>query len=198
MALINPHARRAPPFWRGGAFEVLLMLLTLAVGAGASELSAAPPEFQVKAVFLSNFARFVEWPAGIAAEQGAVVIGVLGADPFGEYLDEVLRDQQVSGRPLVVKRYRRVSEIERCHVLFISGSEGANVEAIRRGLENRPILTVCDTTLFARHGTMIHLVMDEHRVRLRINLEAAKQVGLVISSKLLRTAEIVSDHDEEP
>lgn len=151
---------------------------------------AAPPEFQVKAVFLSNFARFVEWPPGVLEPGADVVIGVLGADPFGLYLDDVLRDQKVSGRTLTVRRYERVEQVDRCHVLFVSGSEGARAREILARLRGRPILTVCDTRVFAAHGAMVHLVMDEQRVRLRINLEAARREKLAISAKLLRTAEI--------
>lgn len=179
------------PFLRAG---LLLAGALLAWTAAAGAEGRAAQEFEIKAVFLYNFARFVEWPAdAFADEQSPLVIGVLGADPFGYYLDRALRDEKVNGRPVVVERYRWVGEIETCHVLFISGSEGPRADHILGALREQPILTVCDTHLFARKGAMIHLVMDRQRVRIRINLEAARRVGLVISAKLLRTAEIVGN-----
>lgn len=197
MAFTSAPPRPGLPVLCGWLLRTLAALLGLGWLGGGLVAAAgdAPAEFQVKAVFLSNFARFVEWPPDVAQQANEVVIGVLGADPFGFYLDEVLRDQKVNGRALVVKRYGSVAEIDRCHVLFMSGSEGARAEQILRALRTRPILTVCDTSVFARHGAMIHLVMDQQRVRLRINLDAARQAGLVISSKLLRTAEIVTDSE---
>ncbi|ACB77020.1 YfiR family protein [Opitutus terrae] len=197
MASISALPRPGLPLLCGLIFRILASLCG-SVLLGRGQVAAAveaPPEFQVKAVFLSNFARFVEWPRDVAAQADEVVIGVLGADPFGLYLDEVLRGQKVNGHALVVKRYGSVAEIDRCHVLFMSGSEGERAEPILQALRTRPILTVCDTNAFARHGAMIHLVMDQQRVRLRINLDAARQAGLVISSKLLRTAEIVTDSE---
>lgn len=156
-------------------------------------------EFETKAVFVFNFARFVEWPARAFADPAEpLVIGVLGADPFGRFLDEKLRQERVDGRPLAVRRYQRVEEIARCHILFVSGSEWANPRQIVERLGGEPILTVCDTEPIARSGIMVQLVNDDGHVRLRINLEAARRAGLGLSAKLLRSAEIVSSGHESP
>src|SRR5204863_5659033 len=106
---------------------------------------AQSKEYQIKAVFLFNFAQFVDWPANAFPEaQTPLVIGVLGEDPFGSYLDETVRGEKVNNRPLVVRRYRRVDEIKTCHVLFISRSEANRLEQIFSGLKGRNILTVGD------------------------------------------------------
>jgi hypothetical protein len=170
---------------------LLLASLFCAVSISAEE-SSASPEFQVKAVFLYNFAQFVEWPPeAFETPESPLVIGILGLDPFGESLDEMVRGEKVNGRPLVVERYRRVGDIQRCHILFISGSEGPRTELIAGAMRGRGVLTVCDWEGLGRRGAMVWFVMERNRVRLRINLQAAKEAGLNISSKLLRSAETV-------
>lgn len=191
--------RRAPgPMASAARWVLALGCAVLLRYSSLAREGDAPPEFQVKAVFLSNFARFIEWPPGVLEPGSDVVIGVLGADPFGLYLDDVLRDQKVNGSALTVRRYESVEQIEQCHVLFVSGSEGVHAAEILARLRGRPILTVCDTRVFARHGAMVHLIMDDRRVRLRINLEAARREGLLISAKLLRTAEIAEPGELRP
>jgi hypothetical protein len=147
-------------------------------------------EYQVKAVFLFNFAQFVDWPPRVFPEpQTPLVIGVLGDDPFGTYLDETVRGEKANDRPLVVQRYRRVGENKTCHVLFISRSETDRLEQILGSLKGRTILTVGDSEDFALHGGMIQFITEKNKIRMRINLEAVKAAGLTISSKLLRVAE---------
>ena len=149
-------------------------------------------EYQVKAVFLFNFAQFVDWPADVFPDSATpLVIGILGNDPFGEVLDLTVRDERLRGRPFQVQRYRSVDEIKNCHILFISRSEGARPEVILAGLKQRAILTVSDADRFAERGGMIRFVTDRSRIRLQLNLEAAQAAHLTISSKLLRVAEIV-------
>jgi hypothetical protein len=153
----------------------------------------APSEYQVKAVFLFNFAQFVEWPATAFPDVHApLVIGVLGEDPFGAQLETVVRDEVVGGRKLTVQRYQRVEQVGDCHILFISQSESRRLEQVVAALKGRSILTVGDTPGFAVRGVMVRFVTEKNRIRLRINLDAAKAAGLVLSSKLLRPADIVT------
>jgi len=150
-------------------------------------------EYQLKAVFLFNFAQFVEWPSSAFPEpQTPLVIGVLGADPFGAYLDETVRGETVNNHPLAVQRYRRVEEITTCHILFVSRPEQDHLAQLLVSLKGRSILTVGDAERFTARGGMIRFVTDHNRIRLRINVEAAEAANLNISSKLLRPAEIVS------
>lgn len=150
-------------------------------------------EFQIKAAFLYNFAQFVDWPpASFPTPESPLIIAVLGMDPFGSFLDDLVRGERANGRPLVVRRFRTVDELEKCHVLFVSGSEGQNLEQIVERLSQESVLTVCDWEAYARQGAIVWFVMERNRVRLRINLDAAKAAGLTISSKLLRSAETVT------
>jgi hypothetical protein len=161
--------------------------------------SGPSKEFHVKAVFLYNFAQFVEWPASaFESPQSPLIIGILGLDPFGQTLDQMVSGETVNGRPLVVKRFRRVAEVERCHILFISGSEGPRADQITSTLKGRSVLTVCDWEGVARQAAIVRFVMERNRVRLRIDLEAAKAAGLNISSKLLRSAETVVQQSSAP
>lgn len=170
---------------------LLLLLLLPARGAEATR------EYQVKAVFLFNFAQFVEWPAPAFPDAATpITIGVLGDDPFGAALDEVVQGESVNGRAMAVRRYRRLEEVGPCHILYISESEIRRLGQITARLMNRAVLTVSDAEEAARHGVMIGLFTENNRIRLRINVEAARAAGLVISSKLLRPAVIVSG--EEP
>jgi len=147
-------------------------------------------EYQIKAVFLFNLAQFVDWPSKAFADPGSpLVIGVLGEDPFGSYLDETLRGERVRNRPLLLQRYRRASEIRACHVLFISRSENDRLEPIFGALRGRSVLTVGDAEDFITRGGMIRLVTEKGKIRIRINADAVRAAGLTISSKLLRLAE---------
>lgn len=169
-----------------------LILLFVAAPRSPAQ-TAPPPEYQVKAVFLFNFAQFIEWPSNAFPQtETPLIIGVLGEDPFGAYLDETVRGEKVNNRPLVVQRYRQVDEIKMCHVLFISHSEADHLKQIFTELKNRNMLTVGDVEGFALRGGMIRFVTEKNKIRLRINLEAAKAAQLTISSKLLRPAEIVA------
>jgi hypothetical protein len=186
--------------WRSGAPRLhgWLLLAGLALGGGTATAQMPPiRDYQVKAVMLFNFAHFVEWPpAAFADPEAPLVIGVLGEDPFGTALDEAVRDEKVGLRPLIVRRYRRLEDLGPCHLLFISQSETARLEQVVAKLKGRSILTVSDTTGSALRGIMIRLVAEENRIRLRINLNAAKAAGLVLSSKLLRAAEIVATDEK--
>ncbi|MBI3851823.1 MAG: YfiR family protein [Verrucomicrobia bacterium] len=150
-------------------------------------------EYKVKAAFLYNFSQFVDWPAEAFPEVRApLVIGVLGEDPFGAYLDEIVRGEKVNNHPLVVQRYRRVEEIKTCHILYVSQSETNQLEQIFTSLKGRNILMVGDVDGFTLRGGMIRFVTEKNKIRFRINVEAAKAAKLTISSKLLRPAEIVA------
>src|SRR5262245_36573345 len=126
MALLRAGAR----IWMSGGlkklFAVWLVMFAVLLPGGVESPAETtpPPEYQLKAVFLFNFAQFVEWPSAAFPEaQTPLVIGILGEDPFGAYLDETVRGETVNNRSLIVRRYRRVEEIETCHILFISRSE---------------------------------------------------------------------------
>lgn len=172
--------------------RALPLAALLGAGQGLAAQGVRASEYQVKAVFLFNFAQFVDWPAeAFPAGDTPLVICVLGNDPFGEALDQTVRDERLGSRPFQVQRYQSVDEIKICHILFINRSEGARPEVILAGLKQRPILTVSDADGFAQRGGMIRFVTDRNRIRLQLNLTATEAAHLTISSKLLRVAEIV-------
>jgi len=176
--------------WR----RVLCAVAALTLVPRALPTQTSPPkEYQLKAVFLFNFAQFVEWPVTALPDPRApLVICILGKDPFGSYLDETVRGETVNNHPLTVQRHGRVDEITTCHILFVSQSEEGRLGRILAALKGRSILTVGDGEGFATRGGMIRFVTEKNRIRLRINLAAAEADSLKISSKLLRPAEIVS------
>jgi hypothetical protein len=148
-------------------------------------------EYKLKAVFLFNFSQFVQWPAStFTTDNDPFVIGILGANPFGSYLDETVAGEKVNGHPLVVQYYKTTEDIKTCHILFINVSQTNKLEQIVRELKGRNILTVSDASDFLKIGGMIRLFTNNNKIQLRINLESAKVANLVISSKLLGLAEI--------
>jgi len=148
-------------------------------------------EYQVKAAFLYNFANFVEWPAKAFQDSNdPLVIGILGNDNLADITDRMVRNKTVNGRKLVVKRFQKPKDICKCHILFLSSSEKNQQRTILKSLEGANTLTVGETDDFTRCGGMINLI-TESRVRLEINVAAARKCSLTISSKLLRLAKVV-------
>jgi YfiR/HmsC-like len=183
-SLVQTRVRRCHGGW------LILSILLLSGGLQLSAQNSISPEYQIKAVFLFNFARFIDWPSkAFPTPETPMVIGVLGGDPFDGYLDETVRGEKVNGRALVVQRYHRVSEIKICHVLFISRSEAGNLVSIFTSLKTRPILTVSDIDEFTSRGGMISLVRERNKIRMHVNLRATKAAHLTVSSKLLRVVE---------
>jgi hypothetical protein len=159
----------------------LILALHSAVG---QEVKA--PEYQVKAAFLFNFTKLVDWPTNTSASNNeSFVIGVLGKDPFGKALDDVMTGRTVNGRNIQVTRFGSVEEIGRCHMLFICESERRKLESILDALQDKPVLTVSDIKGFGSRG-MIELVKSNDTINLRINLKAANHTGLQLSSRLTR------------
>ncbi|MGC1524213.1 MAG: YfiR family protein [Steroidobacteraceae bacterium] len=176
--------------------STLPLLLLAVLGCGALprgvDAAAAPSEDQVEAVFVFNFAHFVEWPPqSFAAPSDPFIIGILGSDPFGAHLDEVVRGEQINGHPLQVQRFRSLADVGPCQILFIDRSENERIGQILAALNGRSILTVSQADGAAEHGVMIQFAVENSRVRLRINVDSARAAGLTISSNLLRAAAIV-------
>src|SRR6186713_1533020 len=165
-----------------------LAVLWCSLASGA----APATEYQVKAAYLFNFGQFVEWPSEVWTTPDApFAICVVGDDPFGRTLDDVVRGESVNGHPLVVRRHKDHKEATGCNILFIARSEAARLDDALVAVKGRHVLTVTDIDGADRAGAIIVLVSENNRVRMRINVAAAKTNRLVISSKLLRPAEVV-------
>ena len=184
MAALSPTHR-----WR------VLAAAWLALFCCAGARPAAPaPEYQVKAVYLFNFGQFVEWPkAAYGAAGTPFVIGILGDDPFGNVIDNVVHGETLAGHPLVVKRFREPEEVDGCNILFMGRSEAPRLERTLRALRGRHILTVTDFAGVESQAAIITLLTENNRIRMRINVAEARANELVISSKLLRPAEVIGN-----
>ena len=164
--------------------------------AGALEAQSAS-EYEIKAAFLYKFASFVQWPAAAAASPRAsaspICLGVLGADRFGPFLDEVVRGKVVGRREFAVERFQLANQAQRCDIVFISGSEQSRISEILALLRGRPILTVSEVPGFCERGGLINLRVVDSAVRFEINVAAGERAGLHFSSKLLSLARIVQE-----
>ena len=170
------------------AFVSLLLLGALAAGAQEVPLPT-PLEYELKAAFLYNFAKFVEWPPeAFAGDRSPLTICVHGTDPFGDTLDNVVRGESLGERSLLVQRPESLDGLRDCHVLFVSRSERTRFAEILSRVQGEPVLTVGDTDGFLKAGGVISFVLEENKVRFQINPEAAERSRLKISSKLLRLA----------
>jgi hypothetical protein len=149
-------------------------------------------EYEVKAAYLRNFARFVEWPskAQIVPEEPFHVC-VLGRDPFGSALETAMTGEMINRAQLVPLRIPTAAEAANCRVLFISASEDARLKSILATLDKSSLLTVSDVADFTKRGGMIQFVTDGGRIRFEVNLAAARQAGLNLSSELLKVASSV-------
>lgn len=147
-------------------------------------------EYQVKAAFLFNFAKFVEWPPPVDAVNEPFTICLLG-DPFGPILDNTVRNENLDGRPLAIRRLTSADDPRQCQILFFRASETDDAPDILRTLDNAPVLTVGENANFIAVGGMIRFVQTGRRIRFEINPDAAERASLKISSRLLRVADIV-------
>lgn len=161
----------------------------LAQGSGSTKFR----EYEVKAAFLLNFMQFVEWPASVTnSTKTPFLIGILGEDPFGTTLEEIIKDENINGRTLTIKRKRQATELKDCQLIFVCRSEKTQLKEILSTLRGSCSLTVSDTDQFCRHGGMIGLFNEGGKIRFEINQEAAEQSQLKISSKLLRLGRLTA------
>jgi hypothetical protein len=164
-----------------------LMALSLLCAAAAARPAS---EYQVKAAFLLNFTRFVEWPETAFADANApFTVCILGEDPFGSVLDRLVEGQSAGGRKLEVRRLQQPPPAKTCQVLFVSREE-KDAAGIVSGL-GPGILTVGESDGFLRAGGMIGFVVEGHKVRFDINHRAAAKASLTLSAKLLGVARSV-------
>ena len=171
------------------------VLLALLIGAGLHAGTAAQDvstEYRVKAAFLYNFVKFVEWPSRVAT--GPITLCVAGRNPFGNVLDDIVRFEMVNGRPL---ESRVILEPDpSCHVVFIPG--GVNTGAYLRASRGIPTLTVGEGARFIEQGGIVRFYLDNGTVRFAINRDGAERAGLRISSRLLQLARIEPNPGEAP
>lgn len=171
----------------------LAAILVVALAPVARPQGAKPSEYEVKAAYLYNFGRFVDWPSGSPGNDASnFVICVLGQDPFGPALDATVAGETVAGKAVSVKRVAKPQDATNCRVLFISSYEQARLRQILNALGQTSVLTVSDMPDFASRGGMIQFVRRDNKVRFEVDAAAAERAHLSLSSELLKVAVAVT------
>ncbi|MFA6289772.1 MAG: YfiR family protein [Opitutaceae bacterium] len=177
------------------ARRLLLAFFALLCLAGHAAIGATPAvskEYQVKAAFLYNFTKFVEWPASrFPDDTSPIVIAVLGRNPFGDELAAIIRTRKVNGRELVVKIIASADEAATAHLLFVGADEETLLVGKMEPLQKAGVLTVGESPRFIASGGIINFTLETDKVRFQINPLAGQQAGLKISAQLLKLAMIV-------
>jgi len=173
------------------SLAVTACLLAGLVSAEAAEASVSK-EYQIKAAFLYNFTKFVEWPdSAFADAKSPIVIGVLGPNPFGDELAKAVEGRKVNGRDLIVQTAEKIDDVKGVHVLFISATEDQKLAGHLAALKGKPVLIVGETELFGKNGGIITFTLEGDKVRFEINMETAGGAGLKISAQLQKLAKTV-------
>jgi len=187
MALLKSLASRFP----GRASAVLILLCLMSPGA-AQDSPEALPEYILKAGFLYNFAKYVDWPPGaFEKDDSPIIIGISGKDPFGSGLEKTFQNKTVKNRAFTIVRFAEPEDIRRCHMLFIARSEKSRLPQILTQAAQWHALTVGEEESFARSGGVTNILIENEKPKLEVNPEAAEKAGLTINAKLLKAATIV-------
>lgn len=167
-------------------------LLVVLFSSVYGQPSPSATEYQIKAAFLFNFVKFVEWPSdSFPSESAPLQICVLGQNPLGQELENLTRGKTVSGRALEINHVSSLLRAKTCQLLFVSSSERRRTQEILAAMDGTSVLTVGDEEGFARRGGVINFLFENDRVRFEINVDAATRARLKISAKLLALAKLV-------
>lgn len=154
--------------------------------------TARSPEYLIKAAYLYNFALFVEWPNdAFDSPEAPLVIGIVGADPFGAAMDRTVEGKRISRHPIRVDRLAPSQDLRHCHILFVNRAELARVPEIAQRLQGQAVLIVGDVASDTRAYTAVDFVLTDNKVGFTINMDAARRARVTISSKMLGLAKTV-------
>jgi hypothetical protein len=183
-----------PAFWRTcGRITRSALLALIGTAVAGAYAATANEEYQVKAVFLFNFLQFVDWPADAFDDAHSPFrVCILGNDPFGHELDDVMAGEHLENRAILVERHTEVADTTHCHLIFIAEDSPARRQRSLAALQSKPILTVGESDDFAAQGGIIELNIQDKHIKLLVNLQAASDAQLRVSSKLLRKSQIVA------
>lgn len=169
-------------------------LLLLFVWGNAQQVQAQskpPLEYQLKAAFLFNFTRFIHWPASAyASADSPFVIGIVGNDPFGTYLDDLVNGELADGHRIIVRRYAEGADLTGCQLIFISAGDAARLKVILSAIGQQQVLTVGDADSFTSSGGMVRFFKENNRIKIEIRLNTVKTAQLDVSAKLLQLAKV--------
>lgn len=179
-------------FLRTTAIAIATSIVALFPQPALAQTQSEPKgEYALKAVFLYNFCRFIDWPkSAFASPNEPIIIGIVGDDPFGPLLKEAVHGETSRGRAIQIEHYNKADAIGHCHLLFVSRSEAGRTEKILGAVSGKSVVTVGESDVFLDRGGMIALTADKNHVRLHINPSLLRAASLDVSSKLLRVAEV--------
>ena len=203
MSLLHIASTRSPQTRHTGisaprmSYLLLQIIVIFSLGVFPAHLTAqstGPTEYELKAAFLFNFAKFVEWPSSAFANpQSAFLVCVLGPDPFGSALDDALLRHSIQGHAVALLRMKRTADIVGCQILFVPASERNRLPEVTAKLRGQSVLVIGENEDFASSGGVIQFALEQNHIRFLINTDAADRSGLKFSSKLLALAKIVRD-----
>jgi hypothetical protein len=174
-----------------------LNITTDAVGANnipLNSLNTSVSEYQVKALYLYYFAKFVDWPSdAFATKSSPIVIGIIGDDSFGNLVEEVTKNKTIQERPVMVRRLKWSDNLRSCHMLFVDIYERKGLVQFSDVFQSSPILTVTEMEEAFQNKGIMNLFVESGKVQFEINLAAAEKARLRISSKLLRMAKVTTE-----
>lgn len=174
----------------------LAVLLSLAAVAPSWPQAGPSVEYQVKAAFLLNFAKFVEWPPGaFQSEEAPIILCVFRHDPFGSALDGIIGGKTINRREIQARRINALPDLKSCHLVFVSDREAKRLSEILNSLKGASALVVGESEGFADRGGGFQFYLEDNKVRFRANVDALRRANLTVSSKLLALARIVRDQD---
>jgi len=179
------------PIYKIVTLLCLLLCTTIQIGAETK----APSEYAVKAAFLYNFTKFVEWPEDVLKDRDSLKICIFGTNPFGNSLEKTVEGKKAQSKPIKIIYTSEANDIIDCQMLFIASFNEKLKEEALTVVADLPVITVSDLPDFASNGGMIGFYFDNNRIRFEINRQTANDVDLSFSSRLLKIAHIVQEEE---
>jgi hypothetical protein len=200
MALLNQNFTRVPSVRHLPAVGLVLnLILSIGIGPGLAAANPAHGEYEVKAAFLLNFARLVEWPAAsFPSPHAPLVLAVLADDDVDDSIERGVRGKTVGSHPVHVVRISRSEDVAGSHIVFVSSGDRERNRRVFQAALGKSALTVGEASDFVQDGGIINFFIEDQRVRFAINRQAAENAGLRISSRLLRLARVVPSEGSGP
>ena len=176
-------------YWKNIVIVLFCMFLFIL------KVFSQPQEYSVKAVFIERFTQFIDWPKEVLSETAPpfFIIGVIGENPFGNELENLYNSKLIKNKNVKILYLNSASEIDLCHVLFISSSKKNEILSILNLTSFKPILTIGDTTGFCEKGVLINFFVENSKIRFAINNTAFQNAGLTVSYHLLKYAKVISN-----
>lgn len=196
MKTLHPRLLATAVLWSGALLAAPVTARAAASPGAPAAASRPSTEYDVKAVFILNFARFVDWPDdAFASAQAPFVIGIFGESPILASLRVAITDETIRRRPIVLRALTPADDPRRCQIVFVSRAERSQFPSLRSRLAGAPVLTIGESEKFCEQGGMFNFVLDARSVRFEINRKATTEAGLRVSARLLQLARLVNEKD---